>query len=68
VKRSELLRIDEAARVLGRSVRQLRRWSIRGFAVNGMRFQTYRDKFTKIRYFSRADVERIAKAIEPVAA
>lgn len=68
MRREELVRIDEAARMLGRSVRQLRRWSIRGFAVNGMKLPTYRDKWTKIRYFARRDVERIAKAIEPVAA
>lgn len=51
--------ISEAARLLRRSVDTLRKWSER----KPPRLRAYRDKFTKIRWFKRADVERLAMKV-----
>lgn len=59
----DLIPIDSFARAVRRSVWTVRQWSIAGSAPNGMRLKTYRDSMTKIRYFRKADADRIAAAI-----
>lgn len=61
----DLIRIDEAAAILRRSVHRVRQWSIRGFAPTGHKLKPVRDTVTKIRYFHRGDVERIRDALLP---
>jgi DNA-binding transcriptional MerR regulator len=56
----DLVRIDEAARMLGRSVETVRKWSQRRPAI----LTAYRDGVTKIRFFDRADVERLRPRAE----
>jgi DNA-binding transcriptional MerR regulator len=61
----DLVRIDEAAKLLGRSMETLRQWSARGFASTGQTIKARRDTVTKIRYFVRADILRIRDKLYP---
>ena len=58
----DLIPIDEAARMLQRKPRTLRWWDDRGFAPDGTPFHSVRDTFTKIRYFRRETIARVAAA------
>lgn len=60
----DLIAIDEAARILRRSVHTVRRWDIRGFAPSGVRLRfAMRDAATGIRLFRRADVMRVRQSM-----
>lgn len=57
----DLIRCDEAAELLERSQRSLRRWASRGQAPDGTRIRVEaRDQFTNHVYYSRRVIERIA--------
>lgn len=60
---ADLIPIDEAARILHREVKTVRRWAERGFAPTGVKLPTFRDRATKIRFFSRRDVERVVSSM-----
>lgn len=59
----DLIPIDEAARMLHRRPRTLRRWAERGRAPTGARLQVFRDKITVIRYFRRDQITAIRASI-----
>lgn len=59
----DLIPIDQAAQLLGRSVKQVRVYAARGFTSSGTNLPVYRDALTKIRWFSRADVLRARAAM-----
>lgn len=58
---SDLIRCDEAAKILERSQRTLRLWVQLGQAPDGTRIRVEaRDQFTNHVYYSRRVIERIA--------
>jgi DNA-binding transcriptional MerR regulator len=59
-----LIGIGEAARLLMRTTKTLRRWESRGYASNGMSFSALlRDEVTGERYFSRERILKIRAAM-----
>mgnify|MGYP002622433456 CR=1 FL=1 len=58
-----LLRIDEAAVLLHRSVRTLRWWCSRGFAPDGTRLRVHEDVFTGVRYLEKVQVAALRAAM-----
>lgn len=60
----DLISIREAANILRRSPSTLRRWDRRrGKTPSGARLRSYRDGVTLIRWYSRADIERIRQSL-----
>ena len=64
----DLIAIDEAARILDRTVETVRDWTNRGFAPTGIAMYAHRDAVTKIRYYERALILRVKRSLLPTAA